>query len=320
MTPSRADAKKDRSPRQIAGWLARTFAFQDGMYVSHETIYRSLFIQARSVLKKELVSHLRRRRTMRRSRKASTTGQQRGCIRDTVSIRERPAEAEDRAVPGHWEGDLITGAKNSHIATLVERHSHYVILVQVNGKDTKSVISALTRHVRYDGFSFLGFDIRRRVDRQGSGKLFITPSKESVKRFRKRLTADVRSMHGANAAAVVFRLNPVVRGLSAYRVMRGGLYRFTYRDRVPLVGGRLIAAELRAETSCPGWAEPSAERRSLYLSLYRPVYVSQYPDRGWSAYYRSVVSGRVFTGLDHHVWHFAYQWARRSHPNKSRVS
>jgi RNA-directed DNA polymerase len=101
-----------------------------------------------------------------------------------------------------------------------------------------------------DGFSFLGFDIRRRVDRQGSGKLFITPSKESVKRLRRRLSADVRSMRGANAAAVVFRLNPVVRG--------------------------------------------------------------------WSAYYRSVVSGRVFTGLDHHVWHLTYRWARRSHPNKSR--
>lgn len=101
-----------------------------------------------------------------------------------------------------------------------------------------------------DGFSFLGFDIRRRVDRQGSAKLFITPSKESVQRLRQRLTADVRSMHGANAAAVVFRLNPVIRG--------------------------------------------------------------------WSAYYRSVVSGRVFTGLDHHVWHATYRWARRSHPNKSR--
>jgi RNA-directed DNA polymerase len=101
-----------------------------------------------------------------------------------------------------------------------------------------------------DGFSFLGFDIRRRVDRQGSGKLLITPSKESVKRLRKRLSAEVRSMHGANAAAVVFRLNPLIRG--------------------------------------------------------------------WSAYYRSVVSGRVFTGLDHHVWHLTYRWARRSHPNKPR--
>jgi RNA-directed DNA polymerase len=101
-----------------------------------------------------------------------------------------------------------------------------------------------------DGFSFLGFDIRRHLDRQGSAKLFIKPSKESVKRLRKRLATDVRSLHGANAAAVVFRLNPVVRG--------------------------------------------------------------------WSAYYRSVVSGRVFTGLDHYVWHITYRWARRSHPNKPR--
>ncbi|MER6100699.1 IS30 family transposase [Streptomyces sp. NPDC001728] len=141
--------KEDWSPRQIAGWLARTFVPEDGMYVSHETIYKSLFIQARGVLKKELVSHLRRRRTMRRSKNASTEGQQRGCIRDAVSIRERPAEAEDRAVPGHWEGDLITGAKNSHIATLVERHSRYVMLVRVAGKDTTSVISALSHQVRY---------------------------------------------------------------------------------------------------------------------------------------------------------------------------
>ncbi|WP_093804345.1 IS30 family transposase [Streptomyces sp. Wb2n-11] len=141
--------KEDWSPRQIAGWPARAFAPEDGMYVSHETIYKSLFIQARGVLKKELVSHLRRRRTMRRSKNASTAGQQRGCIRDAVSIRERPAEAEDRAVPGHWEGDLITGAKNSHIATLVERHSRYVMLVRVAGKDTTSVISALSHQVRY---------------------------------------------------------------------------------------------------------------------------------------------------------------------------
>ncbi|MGY3064517.1 IS30 family transposase [Streptomyces sp. TE3672] len=141
--------KEDWSPRQIAGWLARAFAPEDGVYVSHETIYKGLFIQARGVLKKELVSHLRRRRTMRRSKNASTAGQQRGCIRDAVSIHERPAEAEDRAVPGHWEGDLITGAKNSHIATLVERHSRYVMLVRVAGKDTTSVISALSHQVRY---------------------------------------------------------------------------------------------------------------------------------------------------------------------------
>lgn len=118
------------------------------MYVSHETIYRSLFIQARGVLKKELIAHLRGRRTMRRSKKATTAGQARGRIRDAVSIRDRPAEVADRAVPGHWEGDLITGAKNSHIATLVERHSRYVMLVRVPGKDTVSVVDALTEHVR----------------------------------------------------------------------------------------------------------------------------------------------------------------------------
>lgn len=138
----------DWSPQQISGWLARRFAGEDGMYVSHETIYRSLFIQARGVLKKELLTHLRRRRTMRRSKNSTTAGQERGQIRDAISIKERPAEVTDRAIPGHWEGDLITGAKNSHIATLVERHSRYVMLVQVPGKDTISVVNALATHVR----------------------------------------------------------------------------------------------------------------------------------------------------------------------------
>ena len=118
------------------------------MHISHETIYRSLFIQARGVLKKELMRHLRSRRMMRRSKLASTDGQPRGQIIDAVSIRERPAEVEDRAVPGHWEGDLISGAKNSHIATLVERHSRYTMLVQLEGKDTTSVVNALTRQVK----------------------------------------------------------------------------------------------------------------------------------------------------------------------------
>jgi IS30 family transposase len=114
------------------------------MRVSHETIYKSLFIQARGVLKTELVTHLRTRRTMRRSKNATTAGQARGQIKDAVSIRERPAEASDRAVPGHWEGDLITGSKNSHIATLVERRSRYLLLVRVDGKATASVVAALT--------------------------------------------------------------------------------------------------------------------------------------------------------------------------------
>ncbi len=118
------------------------------MWVSHETIYRSLFIQARGVLKKQLVGHLRSRRMMRRSKNASTQGQPRGQIIDAVSIRERPAEIEDRAIPGHWEGDLISGSKNSHIATLVERHSRFTMLVKVAGKDTTSVVNALSKQIR----------------------------------------------------------------------------------------------------------------------------------------------------------------------------
>ncbi len=118
------------------------------MRVSHETIYRSLFIQARGVLKKELTGHLRSRRMMRRSKHASTDGQPRGQIVDGVSIRERPADVEDRAIPGHWEGDLITGSRNTHIATLVERHSRFTMLVKVPGKDTASVVGALSKQVR----------------------------------------------------------------------------------------------------------------------------------------------------------------------------
>ena len=118
------------------------------MRVSHETIYRSLFIQARGTLKRELISHLRSRRMMRRGKTATTAGQPRGRIIDAVSIRERPAAVEDRAVPGHWEGDLLSGSKNSHIATLVERRSRFVMLVKVKGKDTDSVVGALVRQVK----------------------------------------------------------------------------------------------------------------------------------------------------------------------------
>lgn len=116
--------------------------------VSHETIYRSLFIQARGVLKRELLQHLRRKRRMRRSRHASLTGQSRGGIVDAVSICERPPEVEDRAVPGHWEGDLLSGAKNSYIAVLVERHSRFAMLIKVPSKDTTVIVPALSRHVR----------------------------------------------------------------------------------------------------------------------------------------------------------------------------
>jgi IS30 family transposase len=120
--------KKDWSPEQISGWLKRRYPDDEAMRVSHETIYRTLFVQARGALKKELLAHLRSGRMMRKSRRASTAGQQRGQIKDAVSIRERPPEAEDRAVPGHWEGDLIAGSRNTHVATLVERSSRFVML------------------------------------------------------------------------------------------------------------------------------------------------------------------------------------------------
>jgi IS30 family transposase len=138
----------DWSPEQISGWLKTHYPDDENMRVSHETIYRSLFIQARGVLKKELLDYLRSKRRMRRSRHASPSGQSRGQIVDALSIRERPAEAEDRAIPGHWEGDLLSGAKNSYIATLVERHSRFAMLIKVPSKETAAVIAALSKHVR----------------------------------------------------------------------------------------------------------------------------------------------------------------------------
>jgi IS30 family transposase len=133
------------SPEQIAGWLKRTYPGELHNQVSHETIYRSLFIQARGVLKKELLEHLRAKRTIRRSKHASLKRNGLGQIKNAVSISERPASVEDRAVPGHWEGDLIGGARNSYVATLVERHSRFVMLVKVANKDTESVVSALIK-------------------------------------------------------------------------------------------------------------------------------------------------------------------------------
>jgi IS30 family transposase len=136
------------SPQQVAGWLKTMHGDDSTMRVSHETIYKSLFIQARGVLKKELLAGLRSKRLMRRARTATRHGQPRGQIVDAVSIRQRPAEIEDRAVPGHWEGDLLSGGKNTHIATLVERHSRFLMLVHVAGKDSDSVVRALTRQVQ----------------------------------------------------------------------------------------------------------------------------------------------------------------------------
>ena len=131
------------SPFQVAGWLKRTYPQDEARQVSHETIYRTLFIQARGALKKELLQHLRRTRGMRRSRHHTQKTADHGRITDTVSIRERPAEAEDRAVPGHWEGDLLFGSHNSQIASLVERKTRYLMLTRVASKDTETVIDAL---------------------------------------------------------------------------------------------------------------------------------------------------------------------------------
>jgi len=136
------------SPEQIAGWLKHTYPGDESCHVSHETIYRSLFIQARGALKKELLQHLRRTRVMRRSRHYTQKTDTRGRIVDAVSISERPPTVEDRAVPGHWEGDLLFGGRNSQIATLVERQTRYVMLAKVDGKDTETVVNALIKNAR----------------------------------------------------------------------------------------------------------------------------------------------------------------------------
>jgi IS30 family transposase len=136
---------QDWSPEQIAGWLRRENPESEAQRVSHETIYRSLYVQARGVLKKELLQHLRSRRQIRRSRHAT---QKTGHILNAVSIRERPASVEDRAVPGHWEGDLLCGSNNSQIVTLVERHSRYVMLARVPNRESQTVVSALIRQAR----------------------------------------------------------------------------------------------------------------------------------------------------------------------------
>ena len=133
------------SPEQVSGWLKKEYPLEVRNQVSHETICRSLFIQARGVLKKELQLYLRAQRAIRRSKHATMKQSGLGQITNMVSIRERPASVEDRAVPGHWEGDLIAGSKNSYIATLVERHSRYVMLAKVKNKDTESVVTALIK-------------------------------------------------------------------------------------------------------------------------------------------------------------------------------
>jgi IS30 family transposase len=136
------------APEQIAGWLKHTYPCDQSLHVSYETIYRSLFIQARGALKKELLEHLRRTRGMRRSRHYTQKTAIHGQIADAVSISERPASVEDRAVPGHWEGDLVFGSRNSQISTLVERQTRYVMLVKLDGKDSQTVVNALIKNAR----------------------------------------------------------------------------------------------------------------------------------------------------------------------------
>jgi len=140
--------KEDWAPQQIAGWLKDQYPENPEWWVSHETIYRSLFVQARGALKKELLGHLRSQRRIRRSRHATAHGAGRGEIVDAVSIRQRPAEIEDRAVPGHWEGDLVEGSRGTFIATLVERQSRFLIIVKVADKRTENVVAALIKAVR----------------------------------------------------------------------------------------------------------------------------------------------------------------------------
>jgi len=143
-----AKLREDWSPEQISGWLVKTYPDDQGMRVSHETIYRTLYVQTRGALKKELTAHLRRSPGVRRSIRAKRTGHGMGQIVDAVSISVRPPEVADRAVPGHWEGDLLAGNKWSNIATLVERQSRYVMLVRLPARDTGTVVKALARRIR----------------------------------------------------------------------------------------------------------------------------------------------------------------------------
>ena len=133
------------SPQQIAGWLKISYPEDEAFWVSHETIYRTLYVQTRGALIKELTEHLRTHRPIRRSRHSTAKADTRGQIPDAVSISERPGSAEDRAVPGHWEGDLVCGSKNSYIVTLVERHSRYVMLSKIPSRDTRTVVDALIK-------------------------------------------------------------------------------------------------------------------------------------------------------------------------------
>ena len=162
-----AQLRHNWSPQQIAGWLKSTHPEDEAFRVSHETIYRTLFVQTRGALKKELIEHLRTHRPIRRSRHATAKADTRGRIPDTVSISERPASVEDRAVPGHWEGDLLCGSKNSYIVTLVERHTRYVMLAKIPSRDTQTVVNALIKQAKKlpdHLYQSLDLGSRRRAD------------------------------------------------------------------------------------------------------------------------------------------------------------
>jgi len=140
------------APQQISGWLAQRYPQDDSMRVSHETIYRSLFVQTRGVLKKQLLAHLRTRRAVRHPMAQERHGRGRkgrcSVISGELTISERPAEAEDRAVPGHWEGDLLLGTVRSQIVTLVERRSRFVMLIKIPQRDSATVVDAIAKHIR----------------------------------------------------------------------------------------------------------------------------------------------------------------------------
>jgi IS30 family transposase len=139
--------RENWSPRQISEWLLRTFPGDPSMQISHESIYRTLFVQARGALKKELLAHLRQAGVIRRGRRRAAESNKQGRIVDALSIRERPAEAQDRAVPGHWEGDLLMGGRSSQIATLVERSTRFVMLVKIDQKDAPAVAASLAKKI-----------------------------------------------------------------------------------------------------------------------------------------------------------------------------
>lgn len=136
----------DWSPEQISGWLKSSSCDGKQMHVSHETIYKSLFIQTRGLFRKELKKHLRTKRMFRhaKSHKVASRGQ----ILDAISIRERPAEIEDRAIPGHWEGDLLVGTNSCAIATVVERHSRFTVLCKLPNKRAASVVESLSTQMK----------------------------------------------------------------------------------------------------------------------------------------------------------------------------